>query len=83
MKIWTQYNEKLNKKISLFSYIIKFYSNALNDIPKVNSTYFPYKNEFEYIINKQHNISIAINSPNGLVAPNIKNVFSKNILEID
>ena len=34
-------------------------------------------------MHKSHNISIAVDSKNGLAAPNIKNVQNKSIKEID
>lgn len=40
----------------------------------MNSNYYPEKEEYKYYTNSSHNISIAINSKNGLVAPNIKDV---------
>ncbi len=52
---------------------IKAFSLALNDFPVINS-YYSLDNPFEYKLVKNHNVSIAIDSPNGLVVPNIKNV---------
>lgn len=48
----------------------------------MNSTYEPAKSEFEYTINGSHNISIAIDSPNGLVVPHIKNVQHLSLKDI-
>ena len=77
------YNSLNKKKVSIFAYFIKCFSLAITEIPKMNSTYDPEKNEYKYTINKSQNISIAINSKNGLVAPNIKNVQNLSIEEID
>ena len=37
----------------------------------------------EYVIKKNHNFSIAIDSKEGLTVPNIKRVQDKSILEIN
>jgi 2-oxoisovalerate dehydrogenase E2 component (dihydrolipoyl transacylase) len=63
------------------SFFVKSFSLALNSFPILNSTYNPDK-PFEYITYDSHNITIAIDTPNGLAVPNIKNVQSLNILEI-
>lgn len=66
---------KENKtKVTLMGILVKTFSLALKKYPIINSTYEPEKNEFEYTIQGSQNISIAIDSPNGLVVPNIKNV---------
>lgn len=38
---------------------------------------------YKYVINHHHNISIAVDSVNGLAAPNIKSVDKKSVAEID
>lgn len=55
------------------SIFVKAFSLSLYDFPVVNSTYDPSK-PFEYEVIANHNITIAINSPHGLVVPNLKNV---------
>lgn len=47
----------------------------------MNSTYEK-GNQFEYTIWDNHNISIPIDTPNGLVVPNIKNCQAKSIIQI-
>ena len=37
----------------------------------------------EYVIKKDHNFSIAIDSKDGLTVPNIKRVQDKSILELN
>ena len=62
--------------------LTKTFSLALLSNPRMNSTYEPNKNEFQFETHSSHNISLAIDSPNGLVAPNIKNVQNLSILDI-
>lgn len=62
--------------------LIKTFSLALKKHPKINSIYEPHKSEFEYDIHPSHNISIAVDSPNGLVVPNLKNVQLLNLAQI-
>jgi len=54
--------------------LIKTFSLALKQYPRMNSLYNPISNSYEFTIHPSHNISIAIDSPNGLVVPHIKNV---------
>ena len=60
---------------------MKAISLALNDYPIINSWYDKAK-PFEYNIVENHNISFAIDSPQGLVVPNVKNVQNLSVLEI-
>lgn len=69
--------------ISLFALIVKSFSLGLTESPKINSTYFPEKDEFSYQMNTFHNISIAIDGTIGLAAPNIKNVQLLSSEQID
>ena len=62
-------------------FFIKAFSLALNDYPVLNSHYDE-TNPFEYITFGSHNISIAIDSPKGLVVPNIKNCQNLSITQI-
>ena len=50
---------------------LKAFSLALNDFPIMNSHY-NVNNPYEYTIHSDHNITIAVDSPQGLVVPNIK-----------
>ena len=82
------YNMRLKLKtaginISLFALIVKSFSLALSENPKMNSTYHPEKDQFVYFNNTVQNISIAIDSKFGLAAPNIKNVENLSAEEID
>ncbi len=44
---------------------------ALTKFPIMNTFYYPEK-PFEYTTLSSHNITIAMDSPNGLVVPNLK-----------
>lgn len=63
------------------SYFIKSFSLALRDYPKMNALY-QLESPFHYNIIENHNITIAIDSPNGLAVPNIKNVQDLSIVEV-
>lgn len=68
---------------TLFSFIVKAFSLAIDSVPRMNSSYYPDKNPYECHVNSAHNISIAIDSPQGLAAPNIKNVEGLSVVEIN
>ena len=71
-----------NQRVTLMGILVKTFSLALKKFPRVNAIYEPSKDEFSYTLNSEHNISIAIDSPNGLVVPNIKSVNSLTLPEI-
>ncbi|XP_073830951.1 dihydrolipoamide branched chain transacylase E2 [Musca autumnalis] len=67
-------------KLTFMPFCIKAASIALTKFPIINSSL---DEQNESIIYKgAHNISVAIDTPQGLVVPNIKNVQNKNIIEI-
>ena len=67
-------------KLTFMPFCIKAASIALTKYPILNSSLDV---ETESIIYKDaHNISVAIDTPQGLVVPNVKNVQNKNIIEI-
>jgi 2-oxoisovalerate dehydrogenase E2 component (dihydrolipoyl transacylase) len=87
VKLRKELNKLDNKmKMTYMPFIIKAFSLALEQYPIMNSHTNPetdadgYINEF--IIKKDHNISIAIDGPDGLVVPNIKRVQDKSIFQI-
>lgn len=63
-------------------FFIKTVSLALNQYPIINSLYLK-ENQYEYTKVDNHNISFAIDSPKGLVVPNVKNCQDKSIFEIN
>ncbi|KYO03156.1 lipoamide acyltransferase component of branched- chain alpha-keto acid dehydrogenase complex [Plasmodium gaboni] len=66
--------------ITITCILIKLISNVLKEFPILNSK-FNFKTN-TYTMYKNHNISIAVDTPHGLLVPNIKNVQNKNILDI-
>lgn len=71
------------KKITFLPFIVKAVSLALNEYPILNArvdTSDPGKPKL--IMRSKHNIGIAMDTPNGLVVPNIKDVASRSILDI-
>lgn len=81
-------NTKYSKeaKLSFMPFIIKAVSLTLNEYPDLNSIVNPsLDNEgfiYEYTVKKDHNISVAIDGPDGLVVPNIKQVQYKSVREL-
>ncbi|KAJ3370633.1 hypothetical protein GGF31_003947 [Allomyces arbusculus] len=75
-------------KISYMPLFIKAYSLALTEFPLLNSqlvvdaTAANPETSAKLVSRPQHNISIAMDTPNGLMVPNIKNVQSKSVLEV-
>lgn len=65
--------KKQGIKLTFMSIFMKAFSLALKDFPVINSVYDVEK-PFEYQLVNNHNITVAINSPHGLVVPNVKNV---------
>ena len=74
--------KELKKNITFMPFFLKAFSLAMLEYPMINAYYYPETKPFELQLCKNHNISIAIDSPSGLVVPSIKNVQSMNIFEI-
>ena len=66
--------------LTFMPFFIKALSLALLDFPIINSTLSTSKKEYK--INAFHNITVAIDSEQGLLLPNIKNVQNLSIFEI-
>jgi 2-oxoisovalerate dehydrogenase E2 component (dihydrolipoyl transacylase) len=66
---------------------VKAASIAMEEYPIVNSQANPETDEDgyikEYVMKKDHNFSIAIDTKDGLTVPNIKKVQEKSILQIN
>ncbi|KAL6717935.1 hypothetical protein ACLMJK_004020 [Lecanora helva] len=71
-------------KLSFLHFIIKAVSLALEDFPLMNARVEAGSNgdPTKLIMREKHNIGIAMDTPQGLLVPNIKNVSSKSILDI-
>jgi 2-oxoisovalerate dehydrogenase E2 component (dihydrolipoyl transacylase) len=80
-KVRNDLREESGIKLSYMPLFIKAFSLALLEFPILNSHYSA-ENPFEYNMIKNHNISIAIDSPQGLVVPNIKNCQDLTISQI-
>ena len=74
------------QKLSYLPFIIKAVSIALNDFPLLNCR-VEHNSEGgnappQLVMREKHNIGIAMDTPQGLLVPNIKDVSSLSILEI-
>lgn len=71
-------------KLSFLPFIIKAVSMALQQYPTLNAKVDTDLNSSKpvLIMRSQHNIGVAMDTPNGLVVPVIKNVSALNILSI-
>lgn len=69
-------------KISFMPFFIKALSLALKDYPVVNAKVDVSGPKPQLLMRDYHNISIAMDTPNGLLVPTIKNVQDKTIVEI-
>ncbi|KAJ5169553.1 Lipoamide Acyltransferase [Penicillium coprophilum] len=70
-------------KITFLPFVVKAVSQALTEFPLLNSkidTSDPTKPKL--VMRAKHNIGIAMDTPNGLIVPNIKDVASRSILDI-
>ena len=76
----TQLCKKHKVKISPLAFIAKITTAILYDFPMLNSSL---DSNLENIILKDYvNLGIAIDTPEGLIVPNVKNAQSKSIIDI-
>lgn len=79
--------KKNHKNLTILPFFVKAASLAMVDFPVVNSNFNPETDEDgyikEYVLKKDHNFSIAIDSKDGLTVPNIKRIQEKSILQIN
>lgn len=76
-----------HKNLTILPFFIKAASLSMIEYPIVNSNFNPETDDDgyikEYVIKKDHNFSIAIDSKDGLTVPNVKKVQEKSILQIN
>ena len=83
VKIRSQFKEKLRSKnigITYLPFFIKAIASRLKEFPVFNSSYDPHKKELVY--KKSIHIGIAIDTPQGLIVPVIKDLADKSLLDI-
>lgn len=78
----SQDSDLLMQKITYMPFIIKAVSQALDSYPLLNSRLDLGGKTPQLIMRPQHNIGVAMDTPAGLLVPNIKNVRSLSVLEI-
>lgn len=67
-------------RVTLVSFLLKASVSALKEYPDVNSSLAPGKDAL--ILKRYYNIGVAVDTPDGLVVPVIKDVDRKGILEL-
>ena len=71
-----------DQKLSFLHFIIKAVSLALEDFVLLNARVEDGDETPKLVMREKHNIGIAMDTPQGLLVPNIKDVSSKSILEV-
>lgn len=83
-KLNTQLLKQQQQKLSYLPFIVKAVSLSLLDFPllnaRVDTTTNPKKPSL--IMRSNHNIGVAMDTPTGLLVPNIKNVQARSITDI-
>ncbi|KAL4881559.1 2-oxoacid dehydrogenases acyltransferase-domain-containing protein [Aspergillus karnatakaensis] len=69
-------------KITFLSFVVKAVSLALNEYPILNARLDTSNDKLQLIMRPRHNIGVAMDTPQGLIVPNIKDVGNRSILEI-
>lgn len=67
-------------RVTLVAFLLKASVSALKEYPEVNSSLAPGKDAL--ILKRYYNIGVAVDTPDGLVVPVIKDVDRKGILEL-
>lgn len=75
-------NDSHLQKVSYMPFVIKAISQALDFYPLLNSRLDLDGEKPQLVTRPQHNIGVAMDTPVGLLVPNIKNVRKLSILEI-
>ena len=69
-----------NIKLTYLPFLIKALSLALSEYPVLNSSLS--NDQQELLIRGVHNIGIAMDTPRGLIVPNVKSVQTRSIFDI-
>lgn len=75
-----KFRKSLERKVSILPFIIRAVTAALKKYPKFNSSID--QDAGELILHNYFNVGIAVNTPEGLMVPVVKNADSKNIYEL-
>ena len=79
--------KKTHKDLTMLPFFIKALSLAMEEYPLMNSVVNPEIDSEgyikEYVIKHDHNFAVAIDSPDGLTTPLIKNCNQKSIMQIN
>jgi pyruvate dehydrogenase E2 component (dihydrolipoamide acetyltransferase) len=67
-------------RVTLVAFLLKASVSALKEFPDVNSSLAPSKDAL--ILKRYYNIGVAVDTPDGLVVPVIKDVDRKGVLEL-
>lgn len=67
-------------RVSILPFIVKAVTKALKQFPALNASYDPINKNL--VLKKYYNIGIAVDTPQGLVVPVVKNADQKGIKEI-
>lgn len=71
------------KKITLLPFIVKAVSLALDEYPLVNAKVdMSDPDKPKLVMRAKHNIGVAMDTPQGLLVPNIKDVGNRTVLDI-
>ena len=72
--------EKRGMRVTMLAFLMKALVSALKELPRFNSSLSP--DGKTLILKKYYNIGIAVDTPNGLVVPVIRDVDKKGIFEL-
>ncbi|MDO4776836.1 MAG: dihydrolipoyllysine-residue acetyltransferase [Cardiobacteriaceae bacterium] len=72
--------EKRGMRVTMLAFLMKALVAGLKEFPRFNSSLSP--DNKSLILKKYYNIGIAVDTPNGLVVPVIRNVDKKGIYEL-
>ncbi|MBV7434441.1 dihydrolipoyllysine-residue acetyltransferase [Cardiobacteriaceae bacterium TAE3-ERU3] len=72
--------EKRGVRVTMLAFLMKALAKALQELPRFNSSLSPDKKSL--ILKKYIHIGIAVDTPNGLVVPVIRDVDKKGIYEL-